>query len=310
MVLLDLSLPDSWGLETFSKVYAEAPGVAIVVLTGFDVEAFVTESIQRGAQDYLLKGRLDAYSLGRSVRYAVERKRAEEAVVQASKAKSEFLANMSHELRTPLNAINGFSEVQLADEAGELDQDQRDAVEDIRTSGQHLLALINDILDLSKIEAGKMRIEAEQFNVSDVVDEVVKTTAALAATKGHTVVVGGKGGAEVFGDPLRTRQVVLNLMSNAIKFTGDGRRIKIDVLDRGEEVEVGVADSGVGIEVEDMGRLFNAFEQGRSAKGSAKEGTGLGLGLALARKLIEIHGGRLRVESEPGQGQHFHLHHS
>ena len=221
----------------------------------------------------------------------------------ASRHKSEFLANMSHELRTPLNAIIGFSEVLLQRMFGELNPKQEEYLNDVLTSGRHLLSLINDILDLSKVEAGKMELELVDFDLPASIDNALTLVRERAVRRGvalQTAVDERVG--EIRGDERKIRQVMLNLLSNAIKFTPEGGRIEISAVPGEGSVEVSVSDTGVGIEPEDQEAVFEEFRQ-VGASAAKQEGTGLGL--ALARKFVELHGGRIRVKSQVGVGSMF-----
>jgi signal transduction histidine kinase/CheY-like chemotaxis protein len=217
----------------------------------------------------------------------------------ASRAKSDFLANMSHELRTPLNAIIGFSEVLLEQMFGPLNPKQAEYLGDIVTSGRHLLLLINDTLDLSKIEAGKMELELTTFALPVVLEDGVTMVRERAARHGiECSVEAGPGLDEIEADERKVKQVVFNLLSNAVKFTPDGGRVDVRARRVDDRAEVAVADTGVGIDPADQDRIFQEFQQAGHQEGS-------GLGLALARSLVALHGGRLWVESEPGSGSTF-----
>jgi GAF domain-containing protein len=221
----------------------------------------------------------------------------------ASQHKSEFLANMSHELRTPLNAIIGFSEVLTERMFGELNEKQEEYLKDIYASGTHLLSLINDILDLSKIEAGRMELELTDFDLPTALDSALTLVRERAGRRGITLesTVDERLG-EVGADERKVRQVVLNLLSNAIKFTPEGGRIEVRAVRVDGSVEVSVSDTGVGIAPEDQEAVFEEFRQvGTSA--AKQEGTGLGL--ALCRKFVELHGGRIWVTSLVGVGSTF-----
>jgi signal transduction histidine kinase len=221
----------------------------------------------------------------------------------ASRHKSEFLANMSHELRTPLNAVIGFSEVLSERMFGELNEKQDEYMKDIHASGQHLLSLINDILDLSKIEAGRMELEVTDFDLPMTIDNaltLVREHAARRSIALHTSVNEQLG--QIEGDERKIRQVLLNLLSNAIKFTPEGGRIDVHAIPRDGMVEVSVSDTGVGIAPEDQEAVFEEFRQVGTAE---KKVEGTGLGLALSRKFIELHGGRIWVKSEVGTGSTF-----
>jgi signal transduction histidine kinase len=221
----------------------------------------------------------------------------------ASRHKSEFLANMSHELRTPLNAIIGFSEVLNERMFGELNDKQAEYLKDIHASGTHLLSLINDILDLSKVEAGRMELELSDFNLPAAIDSALTLVRERATRRGITLGSSIHDGiGEMTGDERKIRQVLLNLLSNAIKFTPEGGRIDVAAVPNGGSVEVSVRDTGVGIAPEDHEAVFEEFRQ-VGASAAKQEGTGLGL--ALARKFIELHGGKIWVKSQVGAGSTF-----
>ena len=221
----------------------------------------------------------------------------------ASKHKSEFLANMSHELRTPLNAIIGFSEVLSDRMFGDLNEKQEEYLKDIHASGTHLLSLINDILDLSKIEAGRMELELSDFHLPTALDSALTLIRERAGRRNialHTNIDNRLG--EIRADERKIRQVVLNLLSNAIKFTPEGGRIDVAAAPRVGSVEISVSDTGVGIAPEDQEAVFEEFRQVGTAE---KKAEGTGLGLTLCRKFIELHGGRIWVKSQVSVGSTF-----
>jgi signal transduction histidine kinase len=221
----------------------------------------------------------------------------------ASQHKSEFLANMSHELRTPLNAIIGFSEVLAEKMFGELNEKQEEYSKDIHASGQHLLSLINDILDLSKIEAGRMELELSDFHLPTALDNALTLVRERAARRGIALQMNVDNRlGQIQADERKVRQVVLNLLSNAIKFTPEGGRIEVRAETRDESVEVSVSDTGVGIAPEDQEAVFEEFRQVGTAD---KKVEGTGLGLTLCRKFVELHGGRIWVKSQVGTGSTF-----
>jgi signal transduction histidine kinase len=222
----------------------------------------------------------------------------------ANRHKSEFLANMSHELRTPLNAVIGFSEVLIERMFGEVNEKQDEYLQDILSSGKHLLSLINDILDLSKIEAGRMELEAQPFDLPAALDNaltLIKERAARNSIKLEVHVDPGVG--EVVADERKIKQVLLNLLSNAVKFTPEGGKITMSAALNGGAVEISVADTGIGIAAGDQQTVFEEFRQVGTDYARKREGTGLGL--ALARRLVELHGGTLTLESELGKGSTF-----
>ena len=221
----------------------------------------------------------------------------------ASQHKSEFLANMSHELRTPLNAVIGFSEVLGERMFGELNDKQAEYVQDINASGTHLLSLINDILDLSKIEAGRMELELADFHLPQAIENALVLVRERALRRGLTLEQSTDPRlGEIRGDERKIKQVLLNLLSNAIKFTPEGGRIDVRAVLNETLVKVSVADTGVGIAPEDLETVFEEFRQVGTAE---KKAEGTGLGLALARKFIELHGGRIWVQSQVGVGSTF-----
>jgi signal transduction histidine kinase len=226
-------------------------------------------------------------------------------LAEASQHKSQFLANMSHELRTPLNAIIGVSEM-LREDAEALKQDT-EPLDRVLGAGRHLLALINDILDLSKIEAGRMELQLETFPLAPLIADVVKTIEPLAAKNANQVAVQCDGAiGTLHADQMRLRQALLNLMSNANKFTDHGT-ISINA-QHGEEngrdwVTLAVADTGIGMTPEQMGKLFQEFSQASS--GTAAKYGGTGLGLAISKRFCQMMGGDITVESAPGKGSAF-----
>ncbi len=224
---------------------------------------------------------------------------------EINRLKSEFLANMSHELRTPLNAILGFSELLKDNLAGALTEQQRyDCLQTIYTSGQHLLALINDVLDLSKIEAGRMDLAREVFLVDPALREVLHVIRGLALKKEIDIQIGvDPEDAAVDADKAKLKQVMYNLLSNAIKFTPPGGHVMVTGRVEGQFLRIKVADTGIGIAPEHHARIFSAFYQVQG--GDNREYPGTGLGLALSKRLVELHGGTIEFESEPGRGTTF-----
>jgi signal transduction histidine kinase/ActR/RegA family two-component response regulator len=221
----------------------------------------------------------------------------------ASRHKSEFLASMSHELRTPLNAVLGFSEVLLERMFGEINERQEEYLRDIHNSGKHLLELLNEILDLSKVEAGQMELEFTSLDVPAALEHAASMLRERATA--HSIdlrVELGDGVGAVEADDLRFKQVVLNLVSNAVKFTPDGGSVVIRAVELDTDLRVSVKDTGVGIPVEDRERIFESFQQG--GRGASRE-EGTGLGLTLSRRIVELLGGRMWLESEVGVGSTF-----
>jgi signal transduction histidine kinase/putative component of toxin-antitoxin plasmid stabilization module len=222
----------------------------------------------------------------------------------ANKHKSEFLANMSHELRTPLNSVIGFSDLLLERLYGELNEKQENYIRNIQLSGKHLLSLINDILDLSKIEAGRMELDVGTVHIPSALQNAMMLMRERAQRQGIALSCKVDPGVdEVPADERKFKQIMLNLLSNAVKYTPQGGRVHVDARLANGHLEVAVSDTGVGIAPENQQAVFEEFRQvGRSGSG-AQEGTGLGL--ALARRFAELHGGTIRLESEPGKGSTF-----
>ena len=220
-----------------------------------------------------------------------------------SKHKSEFLANMSHELRTPLNAIIGFSQVLREGMSGEINAKQQEYLDDILTSANHLLALINDVLDLSKVEAGHVELQVAPFSLQDALERGVSMVRERATNVGVQVTLHANGGLDVVtGDERRIRQVIFNLLSNAVKFTPAGGLVDVAAAQANGEVRVSVADTGPGIAAEDLDRIFEEFQQ---TEAGARQQEGTGLGLALSKCFVEMHGGRIWCDSEIGKGSTF-----
>jgi signal transduction histidine kinase len=222
----------------------------------------------------------------------------------ANQHKSEFLANVSHELRTPLNAIIGFSEVLLEKFFGELNEKQNEYVDDILSSGRHLLSLINDILDLSKIEAGRMELEVTTFHLPDAIENALLLIRERASRHGIKLdrVIDERLG-DFSGDERKVKQVLVNLLSNAVKFTPEGGRITVEARLGDSAAIVSVVDTGIGIAKEDQEAIFEEFRQASGNYAHKREGTGLGL--TLTRRFVEMHGGKIWVESEVGKGSTF-----
>jgi signal transduction histidine kinase/HAMP domain-containing protein len=224
----------------------------------------------------------------------------------ANKHKSDFLANMSHELRTPLNAIIGFSEALMDRMFGDLNEKQLEYQKDIHESGKHLLSLINDILDLSKIEAGRMELELSSFHLPTAISNAVTLIRERALRHGIALGVEiDQRLGEFQADERKVKQILLNLLSNAVKFTPDGGRVDVSAKHDTDKVEIAVKDTGVGISAEDQASLFEEFKQ--FGKDSTRKAEGTGLGLALTRRLVELHGGQILVDSAVGQGCTFRV---
>ena len=320
VLLLDLGLPGTWGLETMRQLLAQAVKVpALVVMSGLTDEAVALEAIQSGAQDYLVKGEVTADLLSRAIRYAIGRRQAEELVQArtaelviardradvANRAKSAFLAAMSHDLRTPLNGVLGFAQLLQRDK--NLTQRQQAGVNAIRQSGEHLLTLINDILDLAKIEAGKFELCPTLFDLPRYLDGLVELMSVRAKQK-PALALGAdlppELPATLRADEKRLRQVLLNLLDNAVKFTERGTvTLRVQPSPGGSNLlRFEVQDTGSGMNEAQLSRLFQPFEQ---VGGMEDRNRGTGLGLAISRQFVRLMGSEIHVQSAPGEGTRF-----
>ena len=312
LILLDLTLPDSSGLETLSRMRTAVPDIAVVVLTATDDESIGLEALQTGAQDYLIKDETYPKLLKRSVSYARERfliekslRNARDKADTANKAKSDFLASMSHEFRTPMNAILGFGQMLTYNKASPLDPTQQEYVDIILRSGEHLLDLINDTLDLAKIEAGMAEITLEPINIAGLISECIDLVSPLAKKRSITISTNAAGSdfGRVLADETRLKQVLINLFSNGIKYNNENGSLTVTVKQvNGDWVRVDVADTGNGIAKENFEKVFVAFAR-LEAESSEIEGTGVGL--AVTKELVERMGGTIGLESTVGKGTTF-----
>ncbi len=324
VIITDIRLPDADGLEILELAKEINPDVAVVVMTGYASLETAVNAVNEGAYAYFVKPinmdemKTTIVNALRQQKLSLENKRlvddlqqsnkllfeTNEELRKATQAKSEFLAHMSHELRTPLNVVIGFSELLLDGVPGKVNDEQRQCLGDILSSGQHLLELINDILDLSKIEAGKIKPKPENLNLADVINGVVQTVKPMLIENKHKIRVSiDRELPQVHADRSRLRQIFLNLLSNAIKSTPDGGKLAIKTGRKGDWCHVSVVDNGIGIREEDQRRIFEPFTQAESLPHRKRAGTGLGL--ALTRQFVEAGGGKIWVESKYGRGSKF-----
>ncbi len=338
LIFLDVQMPEESGLSLLPQMLRDFPESVVVMMTAYGSEQVAAEALRGGADDYIAKP-IDLHRLREllernlekqrlraerqslvarlkdSNRYLMRQhaalRRADEEILQvnrqleqSSRYKSEFLANMSHELRTPLNAIMGFSEI-LLDVTMNLTAGERtEFLRNIHSSGQHLLGLINDILDLAKIEAGKMDLHPEQMPVMEALQEVTAILDPMARQQGLQLrTVGAADASVIMADRSKFKQVLYNLLSNAVKFTPAPGTITLSVKDSPQQLTVSVEDTGIGMKPEDLPKLFREFEQIDGSYTRRYQGTGLGL--ALCRRFVEMHGGRIWAESQFGKGSIF-----
>jgi len=326
VIIADIKLPDVGGMSILELAKEINPDVAVIIMTGYASIETAVNAVNEGAYAYFVKPinmdemKTTIVNALRQQRLSRQNKRlvddlqrsnkllfeANRQLRAATEAKSAFLAHMSHELRTPLNAINGFSDLLLGGVAGEINNQQRQCLEDILSSGKHLLSLINDILDLSKVEAGKMDIRPESLRLADVVDDAVTTVKPMLDDSRHELAISiAEDLPPVYGDRNRLKQILLNLLSNAIKFTPDGGKLYLETSGKGDFCRVSMVDNGIGIRKEDQTCIFEPFTQLDTQPGERKQGTGLGL--ALTKQLVELLGGKIWVESEYGKGSQFNF---
>jgi signal transduction histidine kinase len=311
VVLLDLNLPDSRGAETFRRVMDHAPNVPVVVLSGQDDEVLAMKAVHHGVQDYLVKGNISSKNLERAMRYAIERqallRSLEIAQKQQLEFKNQFLSHVSHELRTPLTCIHQYVTLILDGLAGPVVPDQLDHLKTILKSVNQLHAMIRDLLEATRAESGKMRIEPRCIALS----ELVHQAAAMLRPTADEKRVGLEIGLDqrlplVHADPDRVLEVLINLVDNAIKFTPpDGAvMIQASLVDADpESVYISVSDTGRGIGPEAKALIFERLYQDPDSVNNNR--SGLGLGLFICREIVRLHQGRIWVSSEPGQGSTF-----
>ena len=304
IVLLDLSLPDSEGLKTVRRVYDQASRVPLIILSADEDEERAIEAVRIGAQDYLLKGRVDHELLVRAIRYAIERKEMAHQVKLAAEAKSRFHSAISHELRIPLTAIKEGIRLVHAGLLGPIDSDQKEMLGIARNNVDRLTRLINNVLDYQKLDVGATEFHLQPGCVNDVVADVVKTMRLLAQKKGLSLATDLDASlADCPFDRDRMTQVLSNLVDNAMKFTQRGGitiRTKQENL---QFIRVSVEDTGIGISAEDIPKLFNQFQQLGNIRNRKTGGTGLGL--AICKEIVSHHRGKIWVESEIGRGTAF-----
>ena len=330
IILSDYRMPDSTGMNAFEVVQQRAGGTPFVLVTGSLGDEKAVECLKQGVSDYVLKDHLPRLPMAiqralREKRLHAQRARAEEAlrcseeqlrqrnqeleeqnrrVEAASRLKSEFLANMSHELRSPLNSIIGFSEMLFDGKMGPLSELQRESMGRILKGSRHLLRLINDVLDLAKIEAGTLTFHPEPVSIPELILETCNSQSALAAEKGIRIEIQKPAELQARIDPDRFKQILYNYLSNALKFTPEGGQVTVALNAEGSDAfRLEVTDTGLGIAAEDLPSLFTDFHQLDSGK--AKKFQGAGMGLSLTKRVAETQGGEVGVRSTVGRGSTF-----
>jgi signal transduction histidine kinase len=340
-VLLDFRLPEQNGLSLVRQLRQSGVGIPIIVLTGQGDEQIAVDLMKAGASDYMVKTRVSADSLTHLLRNAIRVYRAEQReaaardalrrtnellreqnrelerqrqqiqdqnlkLLEAYRVKSEFLATVSHELRTPLNAIMGFSQILGSQSKGQLNDYQKEMVQRIFTNGKNLLNLVNDILDLSRLEAKRLTLNPVPFNLHNLVQATLSELRPLADEKSLTVTVSfDMDNSTIINDEHRLRQILVNLLSNAIKFTDNGTiELKVSA-PHPDRIAIAVTDTGVGIAPDALPHIFESFRQIDQTLRRQRPGTGLGL--AIVHSLVEMMGGTITVQSEVGRGSTFHF---
>ena len=323
-IITDIRLPDVGGMEILELAREINPDAAVIMVTGYASVETAVDAVNQGAYAYFVKPvnpeeiKTTIANALRQLRLSQENKRlvdslqcsnkllyeANEELRKATQAKSEFLAHMSHELRTPLNVIIGFSELMLDEVPGGINEEQRQCLSDILAGGKNLLSLINDILDLSKIESGKMELRLRNVVIADVIESLRSVMMPMIAPRNQSLEIDVEEGLPpVYADRGKIRQVLLNLLSNSTKFTPEGGKLKVEAVRENNWCRVSVIDNGIGIRKEGHERIFEEFYQ--SDNPLTKEKSGTGLGLTIAKRIVEKHGGRIWVESEYGRGSRF-----
>src|SRR5580704_425145 len=311
LVLLDLNLPDSHGAETFRTVMAHSPDVPVVILSGQDDEALALKAVHQGVQDYLVKGDITSKQLERAMRYAVERqallRSLEITRKQPLEFKNQFLSHVSHELRTPLTCIHQYVTILLDGLAGPLAPEQTDHLKTVLKSVNQLHAMIRDLLEATRAESGKIRVEPRCISIGELVQQAVAMMRPIAGEKQVGMEIGLDNRIPlVYADPDRILEVLINLADNAIKFTSPEGSVMVRacmVEADTDAVYVSVTDTGRGISPDAKALIFERLYQDPELIDDNR--TGLGLGLYICRELVKLHGGKIWVASEPGQGSTF-----
>ena len=315
IVLLDMGLPDGHGLEILRRARAAAPDVVMIVLTGLDDEALAAEAIKEGAQDYLIKGQIENRALPRALRHAMDRHRMQTETdsmrAHQLQLKDEFLSHVSHELRSPLTSIYSFTTIISDGLAGETSPQQNDYLQIILRNVRQLQSMIEDLLEVTQAQAGKLKIDLQSISMDDAIEYAVATLGGAAKEK--EIALSYQSSPDLplaYGDAMRIRQVLTILLDNAVKYTPDGGMVNVQAGVCAQDpgfLQVEVSDTGCGMTAEAIARIFEhlyqvsdpAIETGRAGR------RGLGLGLHIAKELVTRQGGEIWVTSEPHQGSHF-----
>src|SRR4030042_2039341 len=303
VVLLDLGLPDSSGINTVQKAHEANSNVPIVVLTGLANEEIGLRAIEKGAEDYLIKGIPLEHSLVRIIRYAIERKKADKKLKEAVEAKSQFMSMVSHELRVPLASIKESISIVMDGVVGKITNEQRNCLGIAKRNIDRLSRLVCDLLDFNKLEAGRMNFDIQRNSANEIAKEVYDMMLPVAKEKGISLILELDGNLPLACfDRDKVTQVMSNLVNNALKFTKEGH-ITVATSESEDAIQVSVSDTGCGIKKEDLPRLFHEFEQLETVGIEKPRGTGLGL--AISQEIVNRQNGDIWAESELGKGPTF-----
>jgi signal transduction histidine kinase len=305
VVLLDLSLPDSTGLETFEALHGAAPSSPIVVLSGLADQDVALRAMQEGAQDYLVKGEVDGATILRSIRYAIERQRLEAARRELEQQRDEFFSSVSHDLRTPVASIKAAIGVVLTNEPPNMPAGLHRLLTNIDHSADELSELISDLLQVARLQAGRVDLWVSEIDLRELIRRAAVAIEPLLQARGQRLQLSLPADPVIASvDAEQLARVLRNLLGNAQKYGREQGTVTVTLARRAtDEVRVGVADDGPGVPPEDRERIFERFYRASNATSAGSPGTGLGL--AIARGLVALHGGRLWVESTLGRGSTF-----
>jgi len=299
IILLDPGLPDAQGLEAVRRIHAAAPGVPLVVLTGLDDEMLATQAMEKGAQDYLVKGQIETRALLRALRYAIERKRLD-------RMKDEFIATVSHELRTPLTSISASLSLFMGKAGGSLPDAAVRLLAIAHTNSQRLVRLVNDILDIEKMESGLIVFKFGRVEVRPLIGQAIEANREFAEAGGVRIrLEDACAVCDVRADPDRLAQVVTNLLSNAIKFSPADNEVVVAIENGTDVVRISVRDHGPGISADFKPHIFERFAQVDATNARRKGGTGLGL--SIVKQIVDRLSGEVGFADAPGGGTIFHV---
>lgn len=304
VVLLDLSLPDAQGIEALALLHGAAPRLPIVVMSGLDDEAAAVQGLREGAQDYLVKGRVECDLLARSLRYAIERQRSDDRLHAKTREQNSFVYTVSHDLRAPLVALQGMTSILIEDYGATLGTDARLYIDRIAANARKMQTLLNDLLEISRV--GRVDVDIDLVDLQAIVCSVTEQLRHTLTMRSATVRVSDPLPL-VYANHTRMTQVFTNLIDNAVTYTPAGRAplVDIDAQERPDGWEVTVRDNGVGIPAAFHHKVFAIFQ--RLPTGKALNPAGSGVGLAIVARIIETHGGKLWLESKEGNGSSFHF---